>query len=322
MKKKLKDYEKMVSISVINEKVNGYILEHFKEEKCLLDPIFRKEDGKYYLCYAVIDFVDEKDYDFRIKRPINWLLVDIVTGDLVNVYDSKDYDYTNEETLPLDKVFINNDNTSPLYDSSNYISISYFNWKKQVIKELNEKFRTNNHLDPTILKLEGEIISPNAFVLANVESILEDLYEKIIISLGDKVQKMHEDYYIYIIDLIRKHYMVSGEINKVLLSSYIDLLKYAWPCLIDIINAIDNIDHFNDLVFENKLRDVAKNKEENKKKNDIVSKIDKKLKEIDPNFDVNDLSDMQIDNKKKHTIEDLINRIDERLEELETKENK
>lgn len=323
MEKELKDYEKLVNIHTIRDKVNGYVQEHFKEEKCLLDPIFREEDGKYYLCYAIIDFVDEKNNDLRIKRPTKWLLVDIVTGELFKIYDSKDYDYTDAKKLPLDRMFVNNGNTSALYDSSNFISMSYFKWKKQVIKELNEKFNQDgyNQLDPKVLRLENETISPNTFVLANVEDILEELYDKITNNLGDKVQQMYEDYYVYIIDLIRKHYVISEVINPVLLSSYIDLLKYAWPDLIDLINAIDNIEHFNDLNFETKLRNLAKNKENDYKKDNVVFKIDEKLKEINPDYKTNDLSDAKIDKDKKYTLDDLIDRIDEKIIELETKEN-
>lgn len=349
MKDELKDYEKMTNIDVIREKVDGYVKEHFGLETPIFDPIFREENGKYYLGYMVVDFVDEKKEDFRFKRPTKWLLVDIVTGDLVNCFDSNNHDYIDKDKFPFDLIFDNYGN-SALFDSSNYVLTSFFDWKKQVIKEMKEKFSNNNlFIDPKILRLENETISPNDFVLANVESILEDMHNEIMEKLGNKVGELYKDYYVYIIDLIRKHYVISGDINRTLLSSYMDLIKYLWPDFIDIINAFDNIDHFNDPNFENALKKLVQDKTEKiNKKDDIVARIDEKLKEVNPNYDSPKLKDMnhelnldeqtpvdktiatldkriaelEGEEKTNYTVDDVIDKIDQKIAELDSEENK
>ena len=246
----------LVPIDVIGEKVAGYVKEYFKEDKILFDPIFREEKEKYYLGYMVVEFVDEKSGDYRYKRPTKWLLVDIVSGDLVGIYDSREYDYTDK--LSHDSIFANNSSSS-LFDASNHVLTSFCTWKKQVIKELEKKFK-NSNLNLKILKSDDELISPNSFVLANLEPILEEVNEKIMLSLGGKIHTLYREYYIDTIDDIRKQYIDKGDINKTLLANYIDLIKYLWPDTIDIINAFDNIEHPKNLDFENKLRQIAQDK--------------------------------------------------------------
>lgn len=339
MKDELKTYEKMVDINIIKEKVKGYVNTHIGKEYPIFDPIFREENGKYYLGYLVGDFVDVKNGDYRMKRPTKWLLVDIVTGDLVKVYDSKDVDYTDKDKFPLDKVFINNGN-SALYDSSNYVLLSFFKWKKQVIKEMKEKFdkNINNELiDPLILKLDNETISPNNYVLANVESLLEDLHNEIMDKLGNKVSELYQDYYVHLIDSIRKEYIISGNINPTLLSSYVNLIKYLWPDFIDIINEFNNIEYFKDLNFENELRKLAQDKTEKvNKKDDIVARIDEKLKDINRELNLDEktsiddaistldkrIGELENEEKSTYTVNDMIDKIDNKISELESKENK
>lgn len=248
----------MTDINIIREKVEGYVKEYFKEEKPIFDPIFREENGKIYLGYMVVDFVDEKNNDYRFKRPTKWLIVDLVNGDLVNTFNSDEHDYTDKNKFPFELIF-DNYGSSALFNASNYVLTSYTDWKKQVVKDMQSRF-TKLSFDPKVLKLGDEIISPNDFVLANVESLLEDINVEIMEKLGSKVEELYKDYYEHIIDSVRTSYLVNGNIDKTLLTNYINLIKYLWPDFIDIINAFNNIESLNDTTFENALRETIKAK--------------------------------------------------------------
>lgn len=317
----------LIPIDEIREKVLGYVKEHFKEEETpIFDPIFREEDGKYYLGYMVAEFVDAKNDNYRMKRPTKWLLVDIVTGELVNAFDSKKYDYTDKDKFPFDLDFDNYGN-SALFDSSNYVLSSYFDWKKKVIKDLNEKFSKNLDnmiIDPKVLRLDDETISPNDFVLANVESVLEDLHNEIMEKFGGKVQELYKDYTVYLISLIRKHYVISGDINRTLLSSYIDLIKYSWPDFIEIINAFDNIEHTKDMNFENALKNLVQTKKErikeNAEVNDLISKIDSEIEKIKEK----EKNGIPVTKPKKNDplVNDLFDFVDKQTEKVDEEEKK
>lgn len=227
------------SIDSIRKMVDGYVKDAFGEEKCLFDPIIREEDGQYYLGYMVVDFVDESKEDYRMKRPTKWILVDIISGRLHKVYDSKSFDYTTEYILPLDKIF-NNSGSSGLFDSSNLVASSFLEWKSSVIKELENKFNKENN-DIKVLKSGDDLISPSKFVISNIDSLLEEMHEELTFKLGGKIGELNKEYYTYLLDSIRKEYLDKGIINKELLSNYIELLKYLWPDFKEIITAFNNL---------------------------------------------------------------------------------
>lgn len=150
------------------------------------------------------------------------------------------------------------------------------------------------------------------------------MYNDIMERFGSKVQELYKDYYVYIIDLIRKYYVISGDINRTLLSSYV-VIKYLWPDFIDIINAFDNIDYFNNLTFENALKKLIQDKTEKiKKKDDIVLRIDEKLKEVNLDYNSEKLKDMncELNLDEQTSVDETITTLDKRIAELESEENK
>lgn len=150
------------------------------------------------------------------------------------------------------------------------------------------------------------------------------MYNDIMERFGSKVQELYKDYYVYIIDLIRKYYVISGDINRTLLSSYV-VIKYLWPDFIDIINAFDNIDYFNNLTFENALKKLIQDKTEKiKKKDDIVLRIDEKLKEVNLDYNFEKLKDMncELNLDEQTSVDETITTLDKRIAELESEENK
>lgn len=60
-------------------------------------PVIRKENGAYVI--AVFAFDTEKNYDegmegFYIQRPTAWLLTDLASGEILNVWDCRERDFT------------------------------------------------------------------------------------------------------------------------------------------------------------------------------------------------------------------------------------
>lgn len=257
----------MLTIKEIKKKAAEYAKKYYGSNQILFDLMFRKEDDKYYFGFLIIDLVDEEHNDYRIKRPTKWMLVDILTGDLIKIYDSSIYDYSDKKTFPFELVFDNNGSSS-LYDYSNYILSSYFDWKNKVIKELKNKVADTcieNESEQIlsnekILRVNSENVTLKEFILANAENVLEELHEIIIQKIGDKVQEANLDYHEYIIDLIRKQYKINKEVDTMLLISYVDLLKYSWPDLIDLINAFDNITTTKNLALEKALKSQTEKK--------------------------------------------------------------
>lgn len=222
----------MIDIRELREKVEAYAKDKIKDNTYLFDPIFRKEEDKYYLWYTVLQFIDEKNNNYDFKKPTHFIIVDFITGDIIKLIEDKEL--FNEE--------IKNDGSSSLYDSTNYILTSYFEWKNKVLNEVEKRYNfIDNAKDPKILLSKDSIISPNSFVLANAESILEELHLTLVEKIGNEVQKMYIDYYIYLIDTIRKEYLENNSINEISIINYINLLKYSWPSFSILIDKMSNI---------------------------------------------------------------------------------
>jgi hypothetical protein len=228
----------MIKIKDLKDKADIYAKEFYGKDQTLFEPMFRKKDNNYFFGFLITELVNEEEKDYNIKRPTKWLLTDIITGDLVEINDSYTNDYTSKDLLPFDKVF-KNEGSSKLYDYSNYILISYHEWKQNIIKELYNK---NNVTDNTkVLRQENENISPEEFITANVETILDEAHHIIVDKLGNKVSELYLDYFEHLIDQIRIDYLENKKIDSELLIQYNDLLKYSWPDFIEVIDTFNNI---------------------------------------------------------------------------------
>lgn len=249
-RKELKDEYGLVPMEAIKEKVDAYAKEHFYKDIDSLSPIFREEKGKYYFAYMFIDINKPE------KRPTKWLLADIITGDIIEAYDSNEYDYADKRVYPIDSP-LKTTYKSPIYDSFNYMNLSYFKWKKKIIEELEEKFGMKKAIDINILKTDEEPISSNDFVLANIESLLNDISKDILFPFGDSITTMFNEYHDDVVYLIRKEYAKTGKIDKSLLTNYICLIKYSWPESIDLIDQINNIEYVHDEKFDEALKELT-----------------------------------------------------------------
>jgi len=125
----------MIPIEELIEKASGLAkIKYGEGTGSMFDPIFRKENDKYYIGFAISKFNDPENNDYKLKRPMNWMLVDILTGELVDFFDSNEKDYTTKEKLPFD-MMITGEGNSVIYDYCNFVTSKYFSFKKKVITE-------------------------------------------------------------------------------------------------------------------------------------------------------------------------------------------
>lgn len=226
----------MLKIKEIIQKAELYAVEKYGERVVLSDAIFRKEKGKYYLGFMIYDFVDEKNNDFRIKRPTKWMLLDILSGDLIDHYDANDYDYSNQDDLPFN-LKVSSQGSPELYKYYNQVMKSFQGWKRQVLVELEQSEKENNFKS---LKVDEDFISPRDYIISNIEPYLLEMFDKLK-GLGDVVQQAFEESYNYVIEEVRNHYRETNEINQEKLKNYLELIKYLWNDQIEFINAFDNV---------------------------------------------------------------------------------
>lgn len=221
----------MKNMKEIKEGIFKYCEKKYGERKILFDPIFREYKNQYYLGFMVVELTTKDE----IKRPTNWILADIVTGDILYDFDSSYLDYTTD--LDLDTTFANQGNQS-IYQYSNLIIESFKKWNRQLKEKLQE-------LDPIsnkkVLKLDNELISPRDYILSNIEQILFQTSSNLQNQLEGKLQSLYSEYYHYLLESIRTYYEKNNTIPVEYNQEYIDLLKYAWPTMVKLIDSFHNI---------------------------------------------------------------------------------
>ena len=198
----------------------------------LFDPMFREYNGKYYLGVLVINLTDED----KIMRPTKWLLFNIETFDLAFEFDSKENDYTDTETFPFDRKFDNYGNSS-FYSYVNFFLKSFNDWKKNAINE----FNIIENDDEKVLKIGKNIFTIKEFVTDNIEEVLGEMNKELAIKLSEPAETANENYLAYLLDDIITEYTLTKKINKKSNQKYIDVLKYSYPDLEELIDRFNNI---------------------------------------------------------------------------------
>lgn len=250
----------------------------------LYDPIFRIEDGNLCLEYLIVEFNDEFNNDYRIKRPIEWFTQDILSGEILNYYNVNDKDYS---LLPLGKLFDNN-GESILYDQSNDITRSFQKWQKDIIKQIKEEYENSNNLlyDEKVMKIENTIISPKEYILSNIDSIFEKMFNMLFEDMGNVISYSYNEYFKSLFNEIRNKYINDKIIDKRLIKQYMNFLKYSWPESLDLFNNCTNIKEINDECYDNAIIQMLE---------------DKKLKRVIENPGIFPV-EMQIDNNYTESI--------------------
>lgn len=297
----MKQYDELIQIA------KKYACNKKGKDVILLNPIFRMENN---LClqYLVIEFYDEKNDDYRIKRPTEWLLQDMENGNIIGYYSILEKPYTNED---LPNTFTNN-GKSIIFDYSNDIIKSFQLWRKKMVEDLTNNINRQQNLlyKSKVLEINNEIISPSDFILANIDDTLDNMMDSLE-NIGSTIIEAFKTYTISLFDKIRNDYINNNLINYENIKQYMNVLKYAWPEIYELINKSCNIKEAIDYDFDEYIQEMLNDKS-------IIKQIDNKLKEIDENYQPSPFE--KKDEEKDYsnvTIHDLIESIDEKLKGLD-----
>ena len=232
-----------MKLNDLKQKALEFLKDKENNEIVLSEPLFRLENNKLYLGYLLLNFTD----DYKIKRPTKWLLQDMFNGNVIEFNNIVDKDFTTIEQLPLDTLF-EDKGTSTVYDDFNNISISFSKW----IKDTKEKLNNSNTYNENILKIDNNLINPKEFILANSDSVFNEMYDVLFNKLGNLIEEGNKEYQNSLFEEIRNEYS-NNSINKELIKKYVNLNKYLFPETIELINNFNNIPDTMDLEYDKKL---------------------------------------------------------------------
>lgn len=257
------------------------------KQTILYDPIFRIENNKLCIAYLVVEFNDEFNNDYRIKRPKEWLIQDIISGEILNYYNVLEKDYT---TLPFDKLYTN-DGKSILYDQINDITKSFQKWQKQIKNDMSKQFDEydNSLYDEKVMKIDENIISPRDYILANIDNYFEKMFNILFNEMGGVISDSYNNYYESLFESIRNKYVNENIIDKDLIKKYMNFIKYSWPESLELLNNSSNIDGINDEEYDKTIIKMLKDKNNSKERvKDLLSKIDEKIERLERGGENND----------------------------------
>lgn len=306
----------MKTFNEIKEIANNYVKDKIDDKILMFEPLLRVENNTLCLGYFFVEFNDEQKKDYRIKRPTKWLIQDMISGIIIDVFDCNEKDFSSSEILPYSKLY-SNDGASILYDEVNYISKSFQKWYRNITHELSNEFnfKLNSLYNKKVLKLSDEIVSPRDYVFTNMKSVFNEMNEVLFSKLGNTLMKYFDDYQESLFNQIRSSSVVDFELIK----QYYNCIKYLYPELIDIINAFNNIDGTLDRNYDENLRQIIeqKNKEAEEK---LLDKIDNEMKKIDKNYTPIKRVKASFSDEKRD-VSDLIALIDKKLQEIDEDNN-
>ena len=232
-----------MKLNDLKQKALEFLKDKENNEIVLSEPLFRLENNKLYLGYLLLNFTN----DYKIKRPTKWLLQDMFNGNIIEFNNIVDKDFTTIEQLPLDTLF-EDKGTSTVYEDFNNISISFSNW----MKSTKEKLNNSNTYNESILKIDDNLINPKEFILANSDSVFNEMFDVLFNKLGKLIEEGNKEYQSSLFEEIRNNYS-NNIIDKELIKKYVNLNKYLFPETIKLINSFNNIHNTEDIEYDNKL---------------------------------------------------------------------
>ena len=137
---------------------------------------------------------------------------------------------------------------------------------------------------------------------------------KRLFEIGKVISESYNNFHNNMFEKIRNCYL-RGSINKDLIKQYLNFLKYSFPETLELLNNFNNIEGTDDIDYDNKIIKMIEYKKGLSNDN-LVEKIDNRLKEIDPTYNPDNLKDVEVKNENGTTIKDLISKIDEQLESI------
>lgn len=222
-----------------------------KENAILFDPIFRLENDKLCFMYSIMEYADESNNDYRIRSTKEWVIQDIVSGDIITYNDA-----SNEEKIgdSIDKIF-DNSNNSPLYDQANTLILSFQKWQKDILNQLNSEIEKSAQIlyDEKVMKVNTGLISPKDYIFSNIDGIFEKMLNILCEDTGSMIEQSYKEFESSLFENIRNHYLDKNFIDKELIKEHMNLLKYLWPNFLELINHSSNIDGICDEKYDKML---------------------------------------------------------------------
>lgn len=306
----------MKTFNEIKKIANNYVKDKIDDKILMFEPLLRVENNTLCLGYFFVEFNDEQKKDYRIKRPTKWLIQDMISGIIIDVFDCNEKDFSSSEILPYSKLY-SNDGASILYDEVNYISKSFQKWYRNITHELSNEFnfKLNSLYNKKVLKLSDEIVSPRDYVFTNMKSVFNEMNEVLFSKLGNTFMKYFDDYQESLFNQIRSSSVADFELIK----QYYNCIKYLYPELIDIINAFNNIDGTLDRNYDENLRQIIEQKNKEAEE-ELLDKIDNEMKKIDKNYTPIKRVKASFSDEKRD-VSDLIALIDKKLQEIDEDNN-
>ena len=111
------------------------------------------------------------------------------------------------------------------------------------------------------MKIENTLISPKEYILSNIDSIFEKMFNILFEDMGNVISDSYNEYFVSLFNEIRNKYINDKSVDKQLIKQYMNFLKYSWPESLELFNNCTNIDEINDEQYDNAVIQMLDDKE-------------------------------------------------------------
>lgn len=91
----------MITIKELNKKVQSLALNGAKIPHGISNPVIRRENDKYYVAYFVYVYDRKNLATKQYPRPSEWILLDVATGDMVEINECVEKDFSEQDMSKL-----------------------------------------------------------------------------------------------------------------------------------------------------------------------------------------------------------------------------
>lgn len=197
-------------------------------------PLFRKEDGKIYICF----YIEKKDGTYA-NKPMDWLLIDIESYKVYKFYNCEDNDYDVKKILPNEINIL----VSPycylqlVYYDFSYIKYSHEKSGKYLFDKIfDDNYNVINKIK--MLKQDGKYITYTEYVKQSISNYDFD---------KNGVDKYMDDFNTVISKSLLAGFdnallnIKNGKDYQASLTNYVDIAKFVCNQDVEVIDAIDNV---------------------------------------------------------------------------------
>ena len=116
-----------------------------------------------------------------------------------------------------------------------------------------------------VLKIEDSIITPQDYILANIEDGFAKMMDILRNEIGGSINEAFEEYARSLLENIRQTYVSLKKIDIDLIKEYMNYLKYAWPESWNLFNQCTNIKETIDSTYDEFIQDLLHKREESER---------------------------------------------------------